>query len=177
MLSPFLMIAFAQAVVLHQTVLLHASVVEKDGWGYAFLGKSGTGKSTHSSLWIRHIEGTKLLNDDNPALKIGEDGKVYICGTPWSGKTPCYINKQVRLKAIVRLEQAPQNRFSQMKGANAMISLLPSCSSMRWNNELYSALCGILEETIQKTTIGRLECLPNREAAQLCYEKIQEILK
>ncbi|MDR1743997.1 MAG: hypothetical protein LBR48_09310 [Dysgonamonadaceae bacterium] len=174
-LSLFLMMAFAQTVILHKTVLLHASVVVKDGFGYAFLGKSGTGKSTHSSLWMRHIEGTKLLNDDNPALRIGDDGEIYICGTPWSGKTPCYINEWVKLKALVRLEQAPQNRFLQMKGANAMISLLPSCSSMRWNNKLYSTLCGILEETIQKTTVARLECLPNADAACLCYEEIQRI--
>lgn len=32
------------------TLMLHASVVTKAGNGYAFLGKSGTGKSTHSQL-------------------------------------------------------------------------------------------------------------------------------
>ena len=40
-LSSFLMIAFSQSTVLHETLLIHSSVVEKDGKGYAFLGKSG----------------------------------------------------------------------------------------------------------------------------------------
>ena len=69
---------FAQSCVLHRTFLIHASVVAVQGKGYAFLGKSGTGKSTHSSLWLRHIGETELLNDDNPAVGIGDDGKVYI---------------------------------------------------------------------------------------------------
>ena len=38
------------------TLMLHASVVTQAGNGYAFLGKSGTGKSTHSQLCLRYLE-------------------------------------------------------------------------------------------------------------------------
>ena len=54
-LNAFIMFAFAQSAVLQRTLLIHASAVEKDGKGYAFLGRSGTGKSTHSLLWIKNI--------------------------------------------------------------------------------------------------------------------------
>ena len=54
------------------------------------LGKSGTGKSTHSRLWLKYIPDTKLLNDDNPAVRIMDNNTIMIYGTPWSGKTPCY---------------------------------------------------------------------------------------
>ena len=171
-LTSFLMIAFAQSAVLHQTILIHASVVEKDGKGYAFLGKSGTGKSTHSALWLRYIEDTTLLNDDNPAIRIEEDGSVYIYGTPWSGKTPCYKNRKVLLKALVRLQQAAFNRFTLQKGVDALVTLLPSCSSMRWNTLLYNEMCSSLEKVIDGVNIACLACLPNRDAALLCYEEI-----
>jgi hypothetical protein len=174
-LASFLMIAFAQSSVLHKTLLIHASVVEKDQRGYAFLGKSGTGKSTHSSLWLRHIEGTKLLNDDNPAIRIEDDCSVYVYGTPWSGKTPCYKNRRVPLKALVRLEQAPRNCFTRKEGAEALITLLPSCSALRWNTLLYTAMCDELEELIGKVKIGHLKCLPDRDAALLCYEEVGNI--
>jgi hypothetical protein len=174
-LSSFLMIAFAQSAVLYNTVLIHASVVEKDRKGYAFLGKSGTGKSTHSSLWLRYVEGTELLNDDNPAIRIEEDESVYVYGTPWSGKTPCYKNRRVPLKAFVRLEQAPVNRFTWKKGVDALIVLLPSCSALRWNTLLYTAMCNGLEELIGKVKIGYLECLPDEEAALLCYKEMEQI--
>ncbi len=143
-LNSFFMVAFSQMAVLHQTVLIHASVVEKENLGFAFLGKSGTGKSTHSSLWLRYIGGSKLLNDDNPAVQVDAEGKVFIYGTPWSGKTPCYINRKVELAALVRLNQAPENRVSEARGLDAMIALLPSCSSLRWNDHLYSSLCDVL---------------------------------
>lgn len=172
-LCALIMIAFAQSAVLRQTLLLHASVVENNGRGYAFLGKSGTGKSTHSGLWIKHIEGTRLLNDDNPAISVGVDGKVYIYGTPWSGKTPCYRNSKVPLTAFVRLEQASFNKFMQCSDGKALITLLPSCSSMRWNICLYTALCDTLEMIIGKVPVCLLDCLPDTEAAMLCYNEIE----
>lgn len=173
-LSSFLMIAFAQSSVLHHTLLIHASVVEKDEKGYAFLGKSGTGKSTHSTLWLRYIEGADLLNDDNPAIHIEEDGSVNVYGTPWSGKRPCYKNRKVLLKALVRLEQATTNRFTWKKGVEALITLLPSCSSMRWNTLFYNEMCNLLEDVIAKVNIACFECLPNKDAALLCYEEIKK---
>ena len=174
-LSLFLMINFAQSAVLHKTLLIHASVVEKEQKGYVFLGKSGTGKSTHSQLWLRYIEGTDLLNDDNPAIRIEEDGNVYVYGTPWSGKTPCYKNHRRLLKAMIRLEQAPVNCFAWETGIKALISLLPSCLSMRWSTLLYTEMCNLLEEIIANVKMGYLKCLPDKEAALLCYEEVEEL--
>src|SRR5690606_5932202 len=53
-----IMVGFGQAVLAHDTILMHSSVIENDNKGYAFLGKSGTGKSTHSKLWLSHIQNT-----------------------------------------------------------------------------------------------------------------------
>lgn len=171
-LKVFLMMLFAQSGVLCRTFLIHASVITKDGKGYAFLGKSGTGKSTHSSLWLRHIEGAELLNDDNPAIGVAGDGKVYVYGTPWSGKTPCYKNEKVELAALVRLQQAPQNRFLWKSGGAALVALLPSCSSMRWDNRLFVALGDLQEEVVRTVPVGSLQCLPDAEAARICYDEI-----
>jgi len=176
-LSSFLMISFAQSAVLHKTFLMHASVVEKDGKGFAFLGKSGMGKSTHSSLWIRYVEGVELLNDDNPAVRIDENGSVKVYGTPWSGKTPCYKNRNVKLEALIRLEKATVNQFTWKKGKDALITLLPSCTSMRWNDKLYTELCNLLEEIIGNVKIGYLKCMPDKDAALLCYAEIKKSCK
>ncbi|MBQ8520361.1 MAG: hypothetical protein IJ456_03065, partial [Bacteroides sp.] len=172
-LNSFTMMGFAQSAVAHQTTLIHASVTMKDGKGYAFLGTSGTGKSTHSRLWLTHIEGTELLNDDNPAVRILPDGRTFVYGTPWSGKTPCYKNKAATLAAFVLLKQAPQNKFSFLKGIQAYMVLLSSCSSLKWNTEYYNALGKTIEELANRLPIGFLECLPDEEAARLCYESIR----
>ena len=77
-LCSMLRIVFAQAALLHSAVSLHSSTVVKDGMAYMFMGRSGTGKSTHSSLWLKHIEGTELLNDDNPVIRIYPDEIVVF---------------------------------------------------------------------------------------------------
>ncbi|MDR0938975.1 MAG: phosphoenolpyruvate carboxykinase [Mediterranea sp.] len=173
-LRGFLMFTFAQAAVLHRTAMIHASVVMKEGKGYAFLGKSGTGKSTHSVQWLKVFRDAELLNDDNPAVRLEDDGQVYIYGTPWSGKTPCYKQIGVPWEAYVRLEQAPLNAFARETGTEAFVSLLPSCSAMRWNSRLYTALCDLVEECSARVKAGSLKCLPNEDAARVCYKGLNE---
>ena len=87
-LNNALMLAFAFASSRQQCLLIHASLVRQEGYGYAFVAKSGTGKSTQVSMWLRHLPGCDLMNDDNPIIRIIE-GQPYIYGSPWSGKTPC----------------------------------------------------------------------------------------
>lgn len=49
-LSNALMLVFAFASCHFHTLLIHASLVRQQDWGYAFIAQSGTGKSTHVSL-------------------------------------------------------------------------------------------------------------------------------
>ncbi len=81
-----------------------------------FLGPSGTGKSTHASLWLENVEGTELVNDDNPVVRILDDGSIKVYGSPWSGKTPCYLNVNYPLGGIVNLIQASHNKISRLGG-------------------------------------------------------------
>ena len=171
-LSWLLMVAFGQAMLKYNTVLFHASVIEKDGKGYAFLGKSGTGKSTHSRLWLKYIPDTKLLNDDNPAVRIMEDESVMIYGTPWSGKTPCYRNVGVLLEGLVRLRQAPENQWKKASGKEALLSVLPSCTAIRWNRNLFDQMLNSLEKVISRVYVGQLSCLPDQNAAYLCSQEL-----
>ncbi|MFD2557046.1 hypothetical protein [Sphingobacterium tabacisoli] len=172
-LNWFLMMAYGQAILQQDSVMIHASVVERKAEAYAFLGKSGTGKSTHSGLWLQHIEGVSLLNDDNPVVRL-EGSEIYIYGTPWSGKMKCYINKGIKLGAIVRLRQAEENRMRWIDGIHALTALMPSCTAMRWNMGLFNAMIGTAEKIIRSLPIGELACLPNAEAALLCHYEIIE---
>ncbi|MCT3960297.1 hypothetical protein CMU66_12215 [Elizabethkingia anophelis] len=171
-LSWLLMVAFGQAMLKYNTVLFHASVIEKDGKGYAFLGKSGTGKSTHSRLWLKYIPDTKLLNDDNPAVRIMDNNTIMIYGTPWSGKTPCYKNIGVLLEGLVRLRQAPENQWKKVSGKEALLSVLPSCTAIRWNRNLFDRMLNSLEKIITNVNVGQLSCLPDQNAAYLCSKEL-----
>ena len=173
-LNDALMLVFAFAGSHHQTLLIHASCIMMGDTAFPFIAESGTGKSTHSSLWMKHIEGAELLNDDNPIIRISEDGKPYIYGSPWSGKTPCYRNRQARLGAVVRIERAPKNGIERLAPVQAFASLLPACSSMKWDSTVYRNLCDTVTRIIETTPIYTLYCLPDEEAAQLCHRTVSQ---
>lgn len=174
-LSSMLRIVFAQAILPHGAISVHASVVVNDGKGFLFMGKSGTGKSTHSRLWLNHIEGSWLLNDDNPIVRVtGEDVVVY--GSPWSGKTHCYRNESAPVAGIVRLKQAPCNRFRVCEDIAAFSAVLPGCSVLRQDTRLHEALCETLAELTERTLVGELECLPDREAAEVCRRGMTTVI-
>lgn len=172
-LNNALMLVFAFAGSLQNALLIHASLVRKDGKGYAFVAKSGTGKSTHAGLWLAHIPGCDLMNDDNPVIRI-IDGVPYIYGSPWSGKTPCYRQVKARLGAITRIDRAKQNSIDKLGPTEAFASLLPCCSSMKWDKEIYNAICNSIIKLIETTGIYTLHCLPDKEAAILCHNEISK---
>ncbi len=166
-----LMLLYALSTAQLDTLLIHASIVRKDDEGFVFLGKSGTGKSTHSSLWLKNIAGSELINDDNPVLRM-IDGEPYVFGSPWSGKTYCYRNEKVHLKGIVKLKQAPENKMSKLSLIQAYSVVMPACSCMRWENELMTGVHKAVEKLTMNVGCYQLDCLPDREAAELSYNTI-----
>lgn len=164
-----LMYAFASAGM--GTLLVHASVIKNDGRGYLFLGKSGTGKSTHSSLWVEHIANSELLNDDNPVVRI-EGGEAMVYGTPWSGKTPCYKNDSARIGAFVQIKQRPENQIYKEPPLQAFAVLLPSMSTMKWDKRIYGDVCDSVGRLIGVAPLYTLGCRPDKEAAEVCYAEV-----
>jgi hypothetical protein len=172
-LNNALMLIFAFAGSQKQVLLVHASLVRKNGYGYAFIAKSGTGKSTQVSMWLRYIPGCDLMNDDNPIIRIIK-GKPYIYGGPWSGKTPCYRNVKAELGAITRIDRATENSIEKLPPIEAFASFLPSCSSMKWDIEIFNNICNTITKVIETTGIYTLHCLPNKEAAIICQKMISK---
>ncbi len=153
-------------------IAIHSSVVVKHGAAVLCLGESGTGKSTHTRLWRENIEGAKLLNDDSPIIRI-IDGVCYAYGSPWSGKTHCYINRRVPVKALMRLSQAPHNKIRRLPALAAIGAVLPSCPpAFATDTALQDAICDTVSGVIASTPIYHLECLPDAAAAQLSYSTI-----
>ena len=87
------MLSYAFATAPYLTLEMHAAVIIRHGMAQLFLGKSGTGKSTHARLWLQAFPSAWLLNDDNPILRLhtiaseqGTTHQLRVYGSPWSGK-------------------------------------------------------------------------------------------
>lgn len=170
-LNNCLMIAYAFATATMDTLLIHSSVIRCDGKGFLMTAPSGTGKSTHTHLWYTTIPGCDLMNDDNPIIRV-IDGRPFVYGSPWSGKTPCYRNIEAPIGAIVRIMQHHENIIRRLGAVESFTALLPACSNMKWDARVYNGICDSITKIIQTCGIWELKCLPNNEAAILCHDTI-----
>lgn len=166
------MLVYAFATVGRKTLLFHSSVTVRDGLAYMFLGHSGTGKSTHSQQWKAAFPEVELLNDDNPAVRIMDDRTVRVYGTPWSGKTPCYKASSAPVAALVQLAQAPQNSITRLRMSQAYPFILASVSGLKVLPKMMDQIYESIALLLELCPVYKLECLPNPDAARVCYEEI-----
>lgn len=163
-----LMLLFAFRTAPMMTLEMHAAVVVRDeAKGYLFLGHSGTGKSTHARQWLAAFDDAWLLNDDNPIMRVMEDGEVRVYGSPWSGKTPCYKNAYARVGGIVKLSQAPHNKIRTISLPEAYAYMLSSASGMKMDRHMADCMYESIKHVITHVKCYHLDCLPNTEAAEV----------
>ena len=153
-------------------VLIHSSVIVHQGKAVLFLGESGTGKSTHTRLWLKHIPDSHLLNDDSPILAV-VDGKPMVYGSPWSGKTHCYHQLCFPLAAAVRLSQAPYNKIRHLSIVEAFSSMHPSCPpALAQDEKFQDMVVDMLSDVLAEVPVFHLECLPDDAAAWTSHDAI-----
>lgn len=170
--AAMLMFAFATSSL--DTLEMHASVTVNGGKAFLFLARSGTGKSTHSSLWLKHIPGSHLLNDDNPVVRILPGGVVEAFGSPWSGKTPCYLNEHYPVGAFVQIRRSGENRIERLDLFHSYALLYSSSSGFKADPKMADGLHSSLEMAAAGVPCYVLDCRADEEAARVCS---QEVLK
>lgn len=168
--AAMLMFAFSTAGLM--TLEMHSSVTVNSGRAYMFLAESGTGKSTHSRMWLENIPGSELLNDDNPIVRVHDDGSVTVYGSPWSGKTPCYRNASAPLGAMVQIRRSPTNAATPLSALEAYALISSSSSGFRG----IASMADGLHETISAIALSQpcfvLDCRPDAEAALVCHKAV-----
>ena len=105
-------------------MMLHSSAVVVDGKAYLFTAPCGTGKSTHTKLWLELFgDRAFILNDDKPALRL-EDFVWYAYGTPWSGKYDISVDTRVPVGGIAAVERADTNSIEPYSGKEAIVDIM-----------------------------------------------------
>lgn len=162
---------FYKEILDRDAFFLHSSAVSVDGYGFAFTGPCGAGKSTHSSLWRKYFGSRAIpVNDDKPVIRIIND-TVFVCGTPFSGKHDINTNTMVPLCGICVLKQAKENSIVRLKPIEATSILLEQ--TLRCDEaDKMSALLGVLDTTLQHIPVYRLSCNISFEAVELAYSTL-----
>ena len=150
-------------------MLLHASAVVLDGRAYLFSAPCGTGKSTHTKLWLQVFgEKAYILNDDKPALRL-EEGQWYAYGTPWSGKHDISTNIRVPVAGICFLRRAEENTIAPFTGVKAIFALLEQTARPA-GADLRQQLMVLLDRLLTQVPVWQMGCTMDPQAAQVSYE-------
>ena len=162
----------AKALLQRDALVFHGSVVAWEGKAYLFTALSGTGKTTHTRLWLKMIPGSYVLNGDKPLLRVCEDG-VYACGTPWQGKERYGCNEILPLKAICLLERDNCNHIEPITFRDAMATLIQQ-SNRPSETELLLRTLDLIGRMDGRVRFYRLGCNMEDEAALVSFRGMTE---
>ena len=162
--------AICRQLPVRNRMLLHAAILEYRGNAYAFLGRSGTGKSTHTGLWLKHLEGAKILNGDKQILSADEESFIAY-GTPWMGKERLGEKGQAPLKGLCFLEQSKTNAITKLTPTEAASRifvqiLLPE------EEENAAKTLELTDKLVSKVPSYLLKCDISEEAVQIAFEAL-----
>lgn len=153
-------------LVQDDTLLMHGSVVAVDGQAYLFTAKSGTGKSTHTGLWMQQFGSRAVMvNGDKPLLHITAAG-VTAYGTPWDGKEHLSANIACPLKAICILTRSERNHIAAISKKEALPMLCQQIYRPAAPDSLAKALALVNQLNVP---LYRMGCNMEPEAALVAY--------
>lgn len=163
--------AFHYIIQMKGGFVFHSSAISCNDRGIAFSAKSGTGKTTHTSLWLQNIPNTIMLNDDTPVIKTTDTNDVKIFGTPWAGTSGRNTNFSIPLKAIVFLKRSETNTISRITPQEAVRPLFDGIIPPLTPAMLSKAL-NTMDRILSAVPAYLLSCNMNSDAAKVAYEGI-----
>ena len=147
----------------YDALVFHGSAVAVGEKAYLFTAKSGTGKTTHTALWLKNVPGSYVVNGDKPILRF-MNGQVFVCGTPWMGKEALGCSRVVPLDGLCILSRGRENRIRPAEFANVMPILIAQSYRPPDRIALVKTM-KLMERLAEKVPLYELSCTMEDEAA------------
>lgn len=160
---------FHHEILKRDGLMFHSSCVVVDDKAYLFSADSGTGKSTHTALWLELFgERAYILNDDKPVIRaLGNE--LFAFGTPFSGKTELNLNKKVKIGGICFISRGETNSIEKITPKQAL-PLFMRQTIRKVDNEELTTLLSVMDKLLSQTALYSLSCNMDIEAAKVAYE-------
>lgn len=149
---------------------VHSSSLIYRKKAYLFSASSGTGKTTHTSMWMQRY-GTEILNGDVTCITI-EDGIAVAYGIPWCGTSNQFLNQRIPVGGIIFLSQSCHNSISKLTKFESTIRLAARSFSPTWTTQLAEQNLSIAEAIASCIPCAFLECRPDQEAIEITKDFI-----
>lgn len=165
------LLALERRLLALDSLILHCAFVEYEGEAILFSAPSETGKTTQANLWEKH-RGAQTINGDRCLLQK-LDGRWYARGWPVCGSSGICRNKDVQIRAIVMLSQAPEDRAERLGAMKAFTRIYSQITVNRWNREANLHAMELLETLVTQVPVYHLGCTMNESAV----EALESVIK
>ena len=166
----------AEVLPHHGAMVFHGAVVVLDGRAYAFTARSGVGKTTHLSLWLKAFgERAYVLNGDKPIL-VWKDGKAYICGTPWKGKENLGEGGILPLSGIGFLHRGEKNETYPLSAADALSPFLMQVYMPKDGAALLETMA-LCDKVLTSVPLLSMHCNMEPEAATVAERGFRALIE
>lgn len=162
---------FPYSVLNKHGIMFHGVVMEWKEMGIIVCAHSGVGKSTHTGMW-KTGEGAQILNGDR-ALCFQRNERWYTCGAPWNGSSMECLNKSIKLRAVVILEQSETNQVVQLTSRQGALELISLTFAPNWEQELMNHALDLIDEITGDIPVFKLRCRPDTEAVALLKHELE----
>lgn len=148
----------------------HSASILYRNKAWLFSGPSGTGKSTHTSLWNRLYQ-TSYLNGDLNLLGF-VDKKPVVYGIPWCGTSGCYTTKTTPLGGITFLKQAPTDNLLPLITEDISLRTMQRIVSPSWTADMLLSNLSFAEKLSHSIPFFHLQCTKEVSAAATIKQEI-----
>ena len=156
-LNNYLRIVYSLILLKENGFLVHAASLIRNGSGFLFPGKSGTGKTTITRL----STDSTPLSDEVSLVKM-VNGEFHVFGTPfWNNLTVTGENTHACLKHIYLPKKDKKNYKKSVNSIMALKNLIPNVLFFLDDNELKMQLFDICHDFVNTVPAYDLHFLPN----------------
>ncbi len=166
--------AVAEKLPFFDRIVMHGAAITYLDGAYMFCAPSGTGKSTHISLWRRYLgSSVDIINGDKPFLSLGtqNDDRIYVHGSPWSGKERWQKNRSAPLRAICFISRSGQNSITTLPPEKCLQMLMRQVY-MPQSADAAHATLGLIDRLVRIIPLYHLCCNISEDAVRCSFEAL-----
>lgn len=137
-------------------IMIHASGIYYNGYGYLFTGVSGKGKTTMARLWDNI--GAQVIHDDRLIIR-NVDGLFRMYNTP------VYRNDMPRnsvIDKIFLIEHGDENKMTPLREASSVSRVVANCIQHNYSPDMIARFLGSVSMMCSKIPVATLSFRPDR---------------
>lgn len=157
-----------------EAMVLHCSVLKLQDGVILFSGPSGIGKSTQAGLWVKKKD-ARVINGDRTLLKK-EEGIWTSLGWPICGSSEICYNENYQVKAVVFLDQAPDNQGRRLRYIDAVRLLISQITVNGWNPKFVEEIWNLVEDFAAEIPVFEYACNMEDTAVDTLEDLLRDVL-